>query len=165
MTDVLTHTGLVVPHARLGLAAPGIIMLDGQTVGYVTIEDNVEVYATIRPRTFSKDDWYDYAAACRTEIGDPIDVSDLLTYLRAEWRTDRALRRAAEAGGTVIQAMQPHGSSYLPGPALLVESWEPRAVVMMRAERTRLPAGSWWRIHDGTKWTDLYTTEQNGEHR
>lgn len=158
MTVELPHTGLTVPHDRITLDGPGIIALDGQPVGQIVIDtdDHCEVFEPLNDEApLSVGDFFDYAAACRTPVGDPIDFEDIFLWLRAEYATGRALQRAADAGETVAQAMEPHGDGYLPGETIRVAHDEEREHVAYRADHAGCPAGTWWRIYDGNQWVEL----------
>lgn len=155
----MRHTGLQVPDPVIKLLAPGILGVNREVIGEITVDvgdDFAEVYRPIAPpERVSTSGFFDWVCRCRTVGGDPVDPAEIFDYLRAEYKTEFALRAASRAGLTVAQAMVPHGDAYLPGDTMSVATDETRQDVLWRTDQLGLPEGTWWRIFNGTGWDDL----------
>jgi hypothetical protein len=152
ITESMPHTGMQVPHTRCHLVTPGIIDFDGQQHQILLDPDDDFAEKCVGP---AADAFFDWATQCRAENGDPLDTEDVFDFLRAEYATGRALRRAAEDGCTIVQAMVPHGEGYLPSTTLRVYPDETRQHVIDLTQHTGGPVGTWWRLFDGTGWVEL----------
>lgn len=163
MTAGLTmrHTGLQVPDPVIKLLAPGVLGIGGEIVGEIAIDvddEFAEVYRPVTPPAparISVDGFFDWVCGCRTVGGEPVDPGGIFDYLRAEYQTEFALKRAARHGLTVAQAMVPHGDGYMPGPTLTVANEETRHEILHRADLLGQPDGTWWRIFNGSGWDEL----------
>lgn len=151
-TARLRHTGMQIPDQLVRLLAPGLIEVDGDVhqIGLDVHDDFAEICQGTAAGVF-----YQWAAGCRDEHGDPLDLEDVFDYLRIEHSTERALALAASDGCTIVQAMLPRGEGYLPGMTLRVYPDDTRQHVIAVTEITGGPIGTWWRLFDGTTWVEL----------
>jgi hypothetical protein len=155
----MRHTGLRVPHTRWKMSGPGVISLDGEPVGEVTIDlddDFAEAFAGYGPDAAARtDSFYEWAGMVRDETGHQLDLEDVFEFLRAEYATEWALRQAAKDGCTVAQAMVPYGDVYMPGETLAVWPADSREDVIWRTKLADQQHGTWWRIFNGKGWDEL----------
>jgi hypothetical protein len=166
----LVHTGMRVPHNRLGagtlatasthngIALHAELLLDGAPVATIVKDGNgggTELYSA--NGLFGWERMRDYAAACRLH-GQPVDTETVLDRLIDEHQQAELVARVA-AGHTAIRLLD-HDRDLIH--AFTIDHWiGPIAAILPRMVAEHLqrehghPAGRLWQWWDGQRWRPL----------